>query len=85
MAYTTASLVQMLIAATIPLVFLGVLFNRVIARRKMKWKQVKMTTVLMLAPAVVLFGVRGILPKWMALGSGLVIVALALMVSSNND
>lgn len=85
MAFTTASLVQVLAAATIPLIFLGILASRAMARRAVKWKQVRMMTVLMLAPAVVIFGVRGLLSKWMALASAAIVVISALLLGSGGD
>lgn len=85
MAYSAAFLAQVAAAASIPLVFLGFLFSRVSRRKQFKFRQLKMTVLLSLVPALVLFGIRGVTTTWQTIGGGLVVVGAAMMVGTGGD
>lgn len=85
MALSVAVIVQLVAVASIPVIFLGMLFSRLSLRQSFKWRQAKMTALLSLAPVLVVFGVRGLLSRWMALLGALVVVVAALLVGSGGD
>lgn len=85
MALSMALIIQVAAVASIPVIFIGMLFSRMSLRKSFKWRQAKMTALLSLAPVLVVFAVRGLLSKWMALIGALVVVVAALFVGSGRD
>lgn len=85
MALTTVLIIQLAAVVTIPIIFLGILFNRMSLRQSFTWKQAKMATLLSLAPVLVVFAVRDLLQDWMALVGVLIVAVAALLAGSGGD